>query len=476
MKVLLFGTGDYYERFKKWFVKEEVLALLDNSPAKQNTEIDGVPVVSPQEGVKIPFDCIVILSFYVKAMRKQLLELGVGKEKIYHFYDLHCLFQDDFLEFPVVYYENSGNLTEIKKMKFEAAYSDKKKNRIVLLSQDLTLGGPALALFQAAKVLKKNGYDVIYASMLDGPLREKILLAGIPVVVDVNLQVRTMREMNWLRGASLIFCNTINFHVFLSERYVQVPAVWWLHDSGFFYDGVNSDLLRKMDPMNLNVVSVGPVPKRAIHRFVPDLEVGSLLYGVPDVQEKESFMEHNSLIFAVIGYIEERKGQDILVKAIKRIPGYLRQQAKFLFVGPNTSALARQIKREVCDIPEIRMTGPVSRQKIDEILEEADMLVCPSREDPMPTVAAEAMMHWKPCLISDASGTAEYLTDGKDGLIFESENVEELSQKLIWSLKNKKKLKEMGKQARKIYDTVFSMEVFEKNLLSLTEAILKKGV
>ena len=29
MHFLLFGTGDYYNRFKKWFPRENVLALLD---------------------------------------------------------------------------------------------------------------------------------------------------------------------------------------------------------------------------------------------------------------------------------------------------------------------------------------------------------------------------------------------------------------------------------------------------------------
>lgn len=31
MKFLIFGTGDYYERYKKWFPPKDVLALLDNS-------------------------------------------------------------------------------------------------------------------------------------------------------------------------------------------------------------------------------------------------------------------------------------------------------------------------------------------------------------------------------------------------------------------------------------------------------------
>ena len=63
MKFLLFGTGDYYERYKKWFSREDTLALLDNSLAKQGTWIDGIRVLSPEEGVKQPYEAIVILSF-----------------------------------------------------------------------------------------------------------------------------------------------------------------------------------------------------------------------------------------------------------------------------------------------------------------------------------------------------------------------------------------------------------------------------
>ncbi len=63
MKYLLFGTGDYYERYKKWFKPEDILALLDNSSVKHNTYIDGIQVLFPQEGISYVYDAIVILSF-----------------------------------------------------------------------------------------------------------------------------------------------------------------------------------------------------------------------------------------------------------------------------------------------------------------------------------------------------------------------------------------------------------------------------
>ena len=230
MKFLLFGTGDYYNRYKKWFAQHEVLALLDNSVEKQYTEIDGLRVLPPKEGIGLSYESIVILSFYVESMKKQLMSLGVEKDRIYHFYDLHELFLKAREIWPVHYFLNAREIIEDKNV---------EKPKILLLSNELTLGGPPIALFHAALILKRKGYRVVFASMWDGPLRERITESGIPVVVDENLQVAVMKGTEWVSAFSLIVCNTLNFHVFLSERDTKIPVLWWLHDARFFYDGVN---------------------------------------------------------------------------------------------------------------------------------------------------------------------------------------------------------------------------------------------
>lgn len=465
MKYLLFGTGDYYNRYKKWFEPEDVLALLDNAPEKQNTLLDGIPVLSPQEGIKLEYDAVIILSFYVKSMKQQLMELGVEEEKIVHFFDLHKIPEIRNTRKPVCYYGGAEELI---------LKPDTDRKKIVLLSQDMTLGGPAIALFHAAEILKQQGYQVVFGSMLDGPLKEMLLEAGIPVVVDVNLQIETMRENDWVRHFSLIVCSTIHFYVFLSDRDCTVPAVWWLHDSLFFYDGVDRQCLKQMDKTNLKVVSVGPVPEQAIHTIVPDLPVDWLVYGVEDTAGvcKKKIKHENSIHFVTIGYIEARKGQDLLLEAIERLPQEVREKAVFYFVGQDSSVMARQIKQKIQTIPQVVLTGTVNRTQIDEILNKADVLVCPSRQDPMPTVAAEAMMNSVPCLISDAAGTAAYLTDGENGMIFKSEDIDELSQKLEMCIRQPGRLGEMGMKARKVYENRFSMEVFETAVLRIVKDLL----
>lgn len=465
IKFLLFGTGDYYERYKKWFRHEDVLALLDNSPAKQNSMIDGIRVLPPAEGVRLSYDVIVILSFYVKSMRRQLVDLGVPENKIYHFYDLHRLIYKKEFKRPVQYYGDAEKVVELP------GQSGKK---ILLLSQDLTLGGPAIALFHAAEILVKRGYQVVYASMIDGPLREKLLANNIPVIVDVNLQIETMEDSEWTRNFSLLFCNTINYHVFLSERDIGMPVIWWLHDSEFFYDGVNRETLENLDRENLRVCSVGPVPRNAMHKIIPDMPVDDLLYGVEDmvgyVRQTQGRCA-DKIYFVSIGYIEERKGQDLLVQAIQRLPDEYRAKAVFYLVGQDSSMMAQQIKAQIENMPEIIMTGTVDRDGIKKILNNADVMICPSREDPMPTVVTEAMMYSVPCILSDAAGTAEYIRDGADGFIFPSESVEELSVRIQWCIDHNQELSEMGTRARQIYEKVFSMKVFEENLLDIVNEV-----
>lgn len=457
MKILVFGTGEYYERYKKWLANEEIIALLDNSPAKQNRVLDSAEILSPEDGVKRAYDAIVIMSFYIKAMKKQLIKLGVAEEKIYHFYDLRKLVRLEENRQRIQYF----GITEQKLLE------DAGKT-VVLLSTDLALGGTAIALFHMARVLRKLKYPIVFASMMDGPLRKRIGELDIPVVIDANLQLATMRETAWLAGVKLILCNAINYYIFLSERDLSIPTVWWLHDSSFFYDGVDKEILRKISGENLKVLSVGPVPERALHQVLPALPVEQLLYGVNDMTGRAvKNPPREKVCFVTIGAIEERKGQDILLRAIGLLEAKIRKQAIFYLIGQNTSLLAAQIREEAEQMPEVRVSGPVGREEIDRMLRNADVMICPSREDPMPTVAAEAMSYGVPCIVSDVTGTASYIREGKNGLIFESENAEALAYKIGRCIEDRDRLEQMGENARLIYEQYFSMEVFEKNVMKI---------
>lgn len=170
--------------------------------------------------------------------------------------------------------------------------------------------------------------------------------------------------------------------------------------------------------------------------------------------------------FITIGYIERRKGQDVLINALESISQEDLAGSEFLLVGQDSSTMAQELRERITEKPWIRMTGTASRAEIHQILSTVDVLVCPSREDPMPTVCAEAMMHHVPCVISDSVGTAAYISDGVDGIIFKNGDAEGLRKKIVWCIHNKSAVKKMGNEAYKVFEKVFSVKAFERNLLA----------
>lgn len=463
MKCLLFGTGDYYRKYKDWFKKEDVLGLIDNDESRQGQMLDGYEVYPPEEAVRLPFDCIVVLSVHEEAMRKQLKGLGVPEEKICIFSELYKHPELTAAGRAVSFFGDGRTVLRIT--------AAEQADAVLLMSHNLDLNGAALALFYMAQILVKNGMRVFFASWSEGALGRMLYECSIPVIVDPNLQMRTQRETEWTHSFHRIVCNTLNYYQFLSDRDVNDKVLWWLHDPVMFYQGLDQELLQKIRMDSLSVYAVSPVAKEAFQSCFPGVKTGQLVYGLPDAPAIKRKQERT--VFVTLGNVQKYKGQDILIEALKELDENVREQIRVRIVGFQPSAYANAVKEAAESLSDlVEFMPPVGREEVHRLLTEADVLVCPSRQDCMPTVAAEAMMHGVPCLVSDVTGTAAYLEPGEDGLVFPSGDIEALTGKIRWCIENRERLPEMGRKARKVYEKTFSMEVFEKNLMKAVREAL----
>lgn len=459
MKILLFGTGDYYRKYKKWFRTDDIVALVDNNPNKSGTDLDGFAVYLPEDAVKLEYDLIVILSVHEIAMRKQLQELGVSGDRIMGYADLHshpelCTSPKplDFSMTGEAFYDIvTGSLEEY----------------ILVMSHNLDLNGAALALFYAARILKKNGRKLLFVSWNDGELKKYLMEGDIPVIIDPNLEVGTAKSIRWIRSFDKMICNTLNYYLFLSDRRETDKIIWWLHDPAMFYETIDKDILRRIDPANLQVVAAGPISEAAMKGYRPDMQVKQLLYGLPDCDICKRKTENEKLELVTIGNVQEYKGQDLLVEAISGLSQEERQKVHLRIVGSQDSAFADAVKARAQELGgTIDFIPPADRETIQKILGSVDVLVCPSRVDTMSISSSEAMQHAVPCIVSDSTGIASYIHNEVDGLIFQCGSAEDLMGKVRWCLNNRNRLTGMGDVARKIYEKYFSMDVFEERLLN----------
>ena len=113
--------------------------------------------------------------------------------------------------------------------------------------------------------------------------------------------------------------------------------------------------------------------------------------------------------------------------------------------------------------------GEVSIDKMQELYKEIDVVVCPSREDPLPVVIAEGMMNKRVCIMTDNTGTAFLIKHLREGLICKAGVAESLADQIRWVLYNKEKLSAIQQSGREFYEKMFTMEAFEKRVLDLVK-------
>lgn len=460
MKIILFGVGDHYKKYRQWFYDEDIICVIDNNEQKWNTIIDGKRVLPPIMGIKQKYDKICIVSVYYEAMKEQLISLGVLENAIVHCSEL-CDYPEMIRKDRITQYiDRHGEvITEIKT----------KANSILLMSHDLDFNGATLALYYAACILKKNGYDVWFASWTDGRLNELLKEQGIGIIIEPKLQIEVFSRIEWMKKFQYIFCNTLLYYKLLKDRDCDKRYVWWLHEPEIFYQSVDKKMLKNIDMTNLKIYAVGKVASNAFKNVCTNAKIEELLYGIPDVASSESVLKKGSTFEIItVGNVQEYKGQDVLVNAIKCLPKKYKEKVHVSIIGGSNSNYYNTVRKSAMELGDvIEFVPPVTREEVYEYYKKADIYICSSRQDCMPVVVAESMMYSLPSIVSDVAGIAPFVRQCKGGLLFQNGNSADLAEKIVWCMENEYKLKEFGDCARKKYEEDFSLDSFEKRFMKI---------
>jgi glycosyltransferase involved in cell wall biosynthesis len=88
--------------------------------------------------------------------------------------------------------------------------------------------------------------------------------------------------------------------------------------------------------------------------------------------------------------------------------------------------------------------------KIYEEYSRSDFFVLSSRFEGLPLVLIEAMSSGLPCLSFRCKyGPEDIIEDGKNGILVEDGNIQQLAEKILWMCNHEKERNIMGIQARK---------------------------
>jgi glycosyltransferase involved in cell wall biosynthesis len=115
----------------------------------------------------------------------------------------------------------------------------------------------------------------------------------------------------------------------------------------------------------------------------------------------------------------------------------------------------------------VTFLGKISQTEMKKNYQESAVIIVPSTSNTegTPTVLFEAGASGRPVIASRVGGIPYIINDGENGLLVEPNNSQEMAEKIIWLLKDKKKIAMIGEKAKeKIvnYDWKIISEKYEE--------------
>ncbi len=342
---------------------------------------------------------------------------------------------------------------------------------------DFLYGGEICTLAFMAE-LKKRGVEVHFASP-PGPYLERAKefahchavssrqfsrkISHLPFFIPAYFQ--TQKELATIlqkHSIDLVHATSLKAMVYVWPLGKRFSVLWHHHDI-LPMGWKNSLWLRALAWRAKRIL----VPSRATQAALLDAGV------------KKSFVLHNGFELntwrvrdsrqsvtpfrvALIGEISVRKGTDRLPEILHllREMGQL-DGIEFLIIGDALSQKAfadgirESLKGEV-----VSFLG--RREDVSKLLQAIDLLLVPSRQDPLPTVIVEAALSGVPAIGSRVGGIPEMIVDGKNGFLADA--AEEYAEKIL-AARDLQTWAKLSQGARKTAEEKFSVAPLTDELL-----------
>ena len=332
--------------------------------------------------------------------------------------------------------------------------------RILLITHEFSYTGAPLSLLKAAQCYKAAGMRIVIVSLKEGPLAAEFSKCGKAMVFS--------NDADMARIACTCDVAIINTLVpFRLYEYLRpiLPTIWWVREPVEML--ANKQEMKRAFMAAENVYAMSDYSADTFRNLNGDIKV--IRHGLDDAYRGVR-INPDELVFAVIGTIQPRKGQDLFIEAVKRLSDDLRKKARFVIVGCAVTGKHESELRQAAG-GAVEFLGDFDDfQKMIEFYEGITYAVVPSREEPTSRVAIEAMMMGRGVIMSDHVG-ARYLINSRNGCVFKSGNVEELRDRLAAVICNRSALGEVETAARAAYLKFNAIPIYSQALMrNLAEA------
>ncbi len=354
---------------------------------------------------------------------------------------------------------------------------------LLLVSHDLSLSGAPMMLLQAARWCRANGIFCVVMSPLDGPLRKEFEKEGIPVLIDPLVNEGHRSFVDFARPFDVVIANTIfGAPVVNALAGSGTPVIWWLHETEVGEHYLQREAGMRAALPRADLVMAPSERACAVYRPYTDRAVVCLRNAItppaPEIPEGASVRSAGPLKVVLLGTVEPRKGQDILLDALSGFPASAQPGLEVLIAGRvHDPAFGAEIARRASALPNVQLTGPVTHAEALRLLSGADVVVFPSRDEAMPTVTMlEAMSMAKPIVSTTVGGALEFLRHNENALLVNAESAPMLAVALDRLAGDEDLRRSLGEEARKTFQERFTLDRFGREFEGLVESQLGRSL
>lgn len=177
-------------------------------------------------------------------------------------------------------------------------------------------------------------------------------------------------------------------------------------------------------------------------------------------------------VVLLVGRIVSHKGVEHFIEASRYLP-----DVQFLVAGEGASLDSMERLADSLGVRDrVRFLGRISQNNLPGIYAACDVFVLPSvsRLEAFGIVALEAMATGKPVVVADIPGVREVIDDGREGLLADPVNPQDLAGKIRRLVEDPVLREEMGRRGREKVLANFTTERVADQLLEVYRNVLSK--
>ena len=193
-------------------------------------------------------------------------------------------------------------------------------------------------------------------------------------------------------------------------------------------------------------------------------------YGVVMPETNFKKIPSSKLRFGFIGRVTSIKGVHLLLEAFELLPN--QEKAQLTIWGSaetKSEKYMHLLEQQATHLPNVQFAGSIDNAQISQFYRQLDILVIPSTwPENSPITILEAQAHGIPVIASDVEGIADLVQHEVNGLIFASQDVDDLAYQMARCLTSPELVTRLAHQSR----LVKTIQEDARNTISLYKEIV----